>query len=87
MKNFIATALASACLVASTPLALAQDTEPTPGDAAEMSAEAESSSIRREAPNTDNCPHALRPAEPVSTSERLAPRPAHADAAARRGVI
>ncbi len=73
MKNFIATALASACLVASTPLALAQDTEPTPGDAAEMSAEAESSSIRREAPNTDNCPHALRPAEPVSTSERLAP--------------
>ncbi len=36
MKNFITTALASACLVASTPLALAQDTEPTPGDAAEF---------------------------------------------------
>lgn len=90
MKNVIATFLASACLVASAPLASAQDFAPaesepdsnaepnvegaeTNTDAAEMSTDAESSSIRTEAPNTDNCPHSLSPGEPVSTSERLAP--------------
>lgn len=33
----------------------------------------ESSSTRKAAPNTDDCPHAEHPGEPVTTSERLAP--------------
>lgn len=35
--------------------------------------ESEHPDIRTEAPNTDQCPHREHPAEPVTTSERLAP--------------
>lgn len=39
----------------------------------ELPAPASETSTRTEAPNTDNCPHALVPEDPVTTSERLAP--------------
>lgn len=39
----------------------------------EVDKESEKPDIRTEAPNTDQCPHREHPAEPVTTSERLAP--------------
>lgn len=46
---------------------------PGPEGARESDPAAPSSSIRKIAPNTDNCPQRLTPPEPVTTSERLAP--------------
>ena len=53
-------ALLAALALTCPPVALAEESE-------------ESSAIRTEAPDTDSCPHSLVPAEPVTTSERLAP--------------
>lgn len=71
--------------VAATATATAAVTAPAPEDAAgtdtgsDTQAEAADGDAphypdpREEAPNTDKCPHATLPPEPVSTSERLAP--------------
>ena len=53
-------ALLAALALTCPPVALAEEPEA-------------SSTIRTEAPDTDSCPHSLVPAEPVTTSERLAP--------------
>lgn len=61
MKKTVLTTLLAVAL--SAPLAVGQ----------ELPAPASESPTRTVAPNTDACPHALRPEEPVTTSERLAP--------------
>lgn len=64
-----AIALAASLMVATAPLAIAQDDE-TPS---ELPEQLEESTSREHAPVTDHCPNALAPPEPTTTSEQLAP--------------
>ncbi len=86
LNTVVATAASAAILSTSAPAVLAQELEPTEqgltgvfdglfddspiGDEED---DAPASSTREAAPNTDNCPQALLPPEPVTTSEVVAP--------------
>ena len=86
LNTVVATAASAAILSTSAPAVLAQELEPTEqgltgvfdglfddSPLVEEEDDAPASSTREAAPNTDNCPQALLPPEPVTTSEVVAP--------------
>ena len=89
LSAFTAATVSTVLLTTSTPAAFAQEMEPAEQgiggeegiaevfdglfDDSEDEEDAPASATREAAPNTDNCPHALLPPEPVTTSEVVAP--------------
>ena len=89
LSVFTAATVSTVLLTTSAPAAFAQEMEPSEQgiggeegiaevfdglfDDSEDEEDAPASATREAAPNTDNCPHALLPPEPVTTSEVVAP--------------